>query len=179
MEMERGLDTGPVLGEVRLELAVDETGSSLHDRLASAGANLLLEVLEGYGEGLRPTSIPQDDDQATYAAQLRREDGDLDWSQSAQSLDRRIRALHPWPGTRASVVGRDERLKLHPPVGVLAGSHEAEPGTIVATSNEGVDVLAGDGHIVRLGKLQAPGRKALDAGPFLSGYALSPGERLG
>ena len=179
MEMERGLDTGPVLGEVRLELAADETGSSLHDRLAGAGASLLLEVLEGYAGGERPGAEPQDDERATYAAQLKREDGDLDWTQSAAAIERRIRALHPWPGTRACVADRDERLKLHPPVSVLDGAHAGSPGTIVAISSEGVDVVAGDGRVVRLGKLQAPGRRALDAGSFLSGYSLAPGERLG
>ena len=178
MEMERGLDTGPVLREVRLELASDETGSSLHDRLAAAGATLLLEALEGYGAGRPPASIAQDDGLATYAAQLRREDGDLDWSQPAAALERKIRALHPWPGTRTSVAGRDELLKIHPPVALLDGTHDGRSGTIVASSGEGVDVVAGDGRVLRLGKLQAPGRKALDAGPFLAGYPLPPGGGL-
>ena len=179
MEMERGLDTGPMLGEVRMELAADETGSSLHDRLAEAGASLLLEVLEGFAGGGRPKAEPQDDDRATYAAQLRREDGDLDWSEPAAAIHRRIRALHPWPGTRTGVLERDERLKIHPPVALVEGAQEGAPGTIVATSSDGVDVLAGDGRIVRLGRLQAPGKKALDAGPFLMGYPLEPGGRLG
>lgn len=178
MEMERGLDTGPVLREVRLELAPEETGASLHDRLAESGAALLLEVLQGYGQGSRPDATVQENELATYAAQLRREDGDLNWSQPAVVLERQIRALHPWPGTRTSVVDRDERLKIHPPVAVLEGVHQGAPGTIVASSSEGVDVVAGDGRVLRLSKLQAPGRKALDAGPFLTGYPLPPGGGL-
>lgn len=179
MEMERGLDTGPVLGEVSVELSERETGASLHDRLAEAGATLLLEVLEGFKGDARPTAEPQDDDRATYAAQLRREDGDLDWTEPAVALGRRIRALHPWPGTRATVLEREERLKVHPPVQVLDGAYDAPPGTIIAASGDGVDVVAGDGRALRLGKLQAPGRKALEAGPFLAGYPLNPGGRLG
>lgn len=178
MEMERGLDTGPVLREVRLELAPDETGATLHDRLAESGAKLLLEVLQGYGQGGRPASVVQDDDLATYAAQLRREDGDLDWTQPAATLERQIRALHPWPGTRTSVADKEELLKVHPPVEILEGEQEGSPGTIVASSSEGVDVLSGDGRVLRLGKLQAPGRKALDAGPFLAGYPLPAGGGL-
>lgn len=178
MEMERGLDTGPVLGEVRLELTRDETGASLHDRLAESGAELLLEVLQGLSEGTRPAAAVQEDERATYAAQLRREDGDLDWSQPASVLERQIRALHPWPGTRTSVVDRDEPLKIHPPVSLLDGVHEGAPGTILASTSEGVDVLAGDGRALRLRRLQAPGRKALDAGPFLAGYPLPPGGGL-
>jgi methionyl-tRNA formyltransferase len=177
MEMERGLDTGPVLGTVALELAADETGTTLHDRLAAAGATLLLEVL-GALETAPGEAAPQEEALATYAPQLRRSDGDLDFGQPAAALERRIRALHPWPGTRAQLAGRDEPIKLHPPSRVVGCAHDADPGTIVAATARGIEVVAGDGNLLCLERLQAPGRKALDAGAFLAGYPILAGERL-
>jgi len=177
MEMERGLDTGPVLARVAVEIGPEETGASLHDALARAGAELLLEALSSL-EGEAPDAVAQDDALATYAPPLRREDGDLDWTMSAVELERRIRALHPWPGTRTRLEGRSEPLKLHPPARATAAAVDTAHGTVVATSPDGVDVAAGEGSVLRLGRLQAPGRRALDAGPFLAGYPLAVGQRF-
>ena len=184
MEMERGLDTGPVLRAEALELHGQETGASLHDRLAEAGARLLLQVLDDL-EGHRAQAMAQEESQVTWAPPLSRADGDLDWSEPAPAIERRIRALHPWPGTRTQVMGRPERLKIHPPARPLAtlplpaGSKDiSPPGTILSASAEGVDVAAGEGTIVRLTSLQAPGKRALDAGAFLAGYSLKRGDRF-
>ena len=177
MEMERGLDTGPVLGSVALDLAPDETAATLHDLLADAGASLLVQIL-GRLEAGPMEATAQDDALATYAPQLRRSDGDLDFGEPAHALERRIRALHPWPGTRAHLEGRGEPIKIHPPSRVIGCAHDGAPGTIIAASARGVEVVTGDGNLLCLERLQAPGRKALDARAFLAGYSLAVGERL-
>ena len=180
MQMERGLDTGPMLLRRETALTADETAASLHDRLAALGAEAAVAALDQLEAGtLSP--VTQDDALATWAPQLARRDGDLDWSLPAEVLSRRVRGLFPWPGTRTThrrASSEPVFLKVLPPVQVLPGGPGPE-GEVVAASAAGVDVRCGDGVVLRIGRLQAPGKKALEAGPFLAGYPLGPGDGLG
>ncbi|MGM0574623.1 MAG: methionyl-tRNA formyltransferase [Myxococcota bacterium] len=180
MRMDEGLDTGDVLREAAIPVRPDATGASLHDALADLGGRLLVETLDDLEAG-EVEATPQDAAAATYAPMLRKRDGDLDWSRSAGEIERRVRAMHPWPGTRTRhrPDGGDARfLKIHPPTEVLPAGAAAEPGVVLATGPSGVDVACGEGTALRLKRLQAPGRRALDAEAFLAGYPLEPGSRL-
>lgn len=174
MQMDRGLDTGDMLTVSRCAIEPEETAASLHDKLMGLGAKALLECLAGLAAGaIEPE--PQPEEGVTYAGQLTREDGRLDWTRPARALDCQVRGLHPWPGTFTELGG--ERLKVFPRVEVLSGS-PGEPGTVLAASSEGIDVACGEGAL-RLTRLQLPGRKPLDSEAFLAGVELAPGDRLG
>ncbi len=176
MQMDEGLDTGPWLRRSVVAIAADETGASLHDRLAALTAIDMVEVLDALEEGPLPAT-PQPEEGVSYAPMLRRSDADLDWRRPAEELERRIRALHPWPGTRGQYEGT--WIKVHPPAEVvrdgIAGA--PPPGTVLYAAPDGIVVGAGEGSALRLHRLQAPGRRALEAGPFLQGYGLAPGVR--
>ena len=168
MQMDEGLDTGPVLLAERLAIGPDETGASLHDRLAALGARAIVEALDGLAAGrLRPR--PQPADGATYAAKLTRNERRLDWRQPAAVLARRVRALAPWPGAWLEVAG--ERVKV-----LAAEAHAArgEPGRVI---DDRLTVACGEGAL-RLTTLQRAGKAALPAEAFLRGFRLAPGTML-
>jgi len=177
MQMVRALDAGDMLHVVKTPISSEDTAATLHDRLAALGAQALLEALELYEKG-SVNPVAQEDAEVTYAPKISKADGDLDWSRGAVELDRQIRGLHPWPGTRCTVSDRGVQLKLHPPTSALTSTTTAPPGTLVRVDNDGVDVACGDGSILRLKRLQAPGKKPLDVRAFLSGFPLSCGEVL-
>jgi len=165
MQMDPGLDTGPMLLVEALPLGPRETAARLHDRLAELGARLILRALEE-----NPPSRPQPTEGATYAPKLTRDDGRLDWARDAAALDRQVRALNPWPGT-FTVLGA-ETLKVLAAEPIAGGG---EPGTVLDSSFR---VATGSGAL-RLTRVQAPGRAALDAAAFLRGHPVPPGTRLG
>jgi methionyl-tRNA formyltransferase len=178
MQMVRALDAGDILHVVRTPISSTDTAASLHDRLAELGASALIEAL-GLLAGDQLTAVAQDDARVTYAPRIAKPEGDIDWTRPAVQLDRQIRGLHPWPGTRCTLLGRGLQLKLHPPVAALPSTTIAPPGTIIEAGTSGVDVACGDGSMLRLLTLQAPGKRPLNVAPFLSGFPLSPGEVLG
>ena len=175
MQMDRGLDTGAMLWPVVVPIRVDDTGSSLHDRLAQAGAAAIVDALDHLEAG-GLVARPQDDALATYAPLLRKSEGDVDWSQPAEVLDRRVRALFPWPGTRTR--HGEVWLKVLPGGAPTASPAGGVPGTVLAADADGVVVACGGGTALTIRRLQAPGRKPLDAAEFLKGYPLHPGEVL-
>lgn len=182
MQMEAGLDTGPVLVRRATAITDQDTGETLHDRLAALGAQALLETLDALEGPAPPTPTPQDDARHTYAPTLRKADGDLDWTQPAAAVARRIRALHPWPGTRTRWAG--QWLKLLPParVATQTASHAAAAGEVLGWTEGGLLIATGatgDGDAVEVGRLQAPGKRALDAAAFRAGQDLPTGTRLG
>jgi methionyl-tRNA formyltransferase len=136
----------------------------LHDQLAAIGARLVLRALAE-----PPTPVPQPDTGATYAPKLTREDGRIDWTRDAAALDRQVRALNPWPGTYALLDGAV--LK------VLAATPEAGSGPPGSTLDDRLLVACGTGAL-RLLRVQAPGRAAMDAEAFLRGRKLAPGSAL-
>jgi methionyl-tRNA formyltransferase len=168
MYMNEGLDTGDILLQTRLEIAPDETGGSLHDRLAQIAPASLEEALARLQEGNAPR-IPQDSSVATYAPKLKREDGRIDWTESAALIERKIRAFNPWPG--ASLLLRDSaggarKLKIF----------SANVGP--ATNTTPGDVLRGDSSIMigasdaalSLGEVQLEGKRRMSAAEFLRGH---------
>lgn len=161
MQMDAGLDTGPMLAQRAIPIAADETGQSLHDKLAALGPALLLDTLPRYLSGvLQPQ--PQPDDGVTYAPQINKEDGSLDWTQPALVIERLVRAFTPWPGTYTFWDG--QLLKI---VSGAAGSGQAEPGHVIET-RDGIAVGTGDG-LYYPAQVQLAGRKALPTPEFVRG----------
>lgn len=174
MLMDVGLDTGPMLVKRSLAIGPDETAGELHDRMARLGRETMEETLRLLLLGeLRPEA--QDDSQHTYAPMLKKEDGLIDWSQSAQAIHNRVRGLDPWPGAYTLLKG--EPLKLFV-TSVETGNAGAAPGTLLEPARDAVRIACGDG-VLRVGALQLPGKKRLAAADFLRGAALPPGTRLG
>ncbi|MBJ7596193.1 MAG: methionyl-tRNA formyltransferase [Candidatus Dormibacteraeota bacterium] len=166
MRMDAGLDTGPVYATSETEIGADQTAPSLTGRLADAGARLLLEVLSGLEDG-SVAAVAQDDSQATYAPRLRREDGNLEWSSiGAVDLDRRVRALQPWPGVTAPLGGQPVRILE----GAPAGSTDATgaPGEVLGLSGEAADVATMSG-VYRLARVQPAGSRPMTAAAYLRG----------
>lgn len=168
MQMDEGLDTGPILLSRALAIGKEETAESLHDRLAALGAEALVEALEGLAKGeLHPR--PQPEEGATYAEKLRREEGRLDWRRPAEELQRRVRAFTPWPGAWFEFQG--ERLKL---LAAELAEGAGEPGKVL---DDRLTVACGKGAL-RLTRLQRPGRAPMNAEAFLRGFPIPPGTRL-
>jgi methionyl-tRNA formyltransferase len=171
MRVVKALDAGAMLDRVVVPIAPDVTSDVLERALAEAGAAHLVAVADRLAAG-PIDEVPQDEARVTYAAKITRADSPLDWRQPAQPVHDRIRGLHPWPHASASIGG--SRLILHR--STLPGRvTNAAPGTIVAAEAAGVDVAAGDGHLVRLLVLQAEGGKRLSPAEFLAGRPLAPG----
>ena len=159
MEMEAGLDTGPMLLKGAVPITSSSTAAELHDALAALGARLIVEALEGLAAGrLKPE--PQPAEGVTYAAKLEREEGRLDWSRPAAELERRVRALNPWPGVWFESAG--ERIKVLA-AEIAAGS--GAPGTLLG---DDFTVACGTGAL-RLTKVQRQGRAVVDGAAFLRG----------
>jgi methionyl-tRNA formyltransferase len=165
MQMEKGLDTGPVLLSQALDIGNEETGGQLHDRLAALGAQVLADGLGLLRAGIRPIPQPQPKDGVTYAHKLDKAEARLDWSRPALELANKVRAFNPWPMAEAQVAG--ERLRLHSAV-ALPVSHDAAPGTLLAAGRDGLDVACGEG-VLRIRVLQRDGGKAITAADYLNG----------
>jgi methionyl-tRNA formyltransferase len=177
MQMDEGLDTGDMLLKVTTPIAPDETAGSLHDRLALLAPAPLLDCLERLTRG---TATPerQDPAQATYAPKLDRSDGEIHWNRSALEIERRIRAMTPWPGAFTVMPLRNAgvMLKIHR-AEVFEGA-VGEAGTILAADDEGIIVAAGEEGML-LKEVQIAGGKRLSTADFLHGHPMTPGTRLG
>jgi len=165
MQMEAGLDTGPVLLRDRLPITNDETAGGLHDKLAEMGARLVVEALER----LPLSATPQPDEGVTYAAKIEKAEALLDWRQPAVELERKIRAFNPFPGASTTLDGVQIKVWR-----AVAESGTAAPGTVLSADRSGILVACGTGAL-RLGELQKAGGKRLSAAQFLAGNALLPG----
>ena len=194
MQIDAGLDTGPVLLKYETEIGADETAPELTARLAEAGAPLIVETLRKLErDEIRPT--PQDNSQASFAPPLRKSDGWIEWELSSELIYARIRGLQPWPGAsttfrgkRCQVWGKPlhaaERGALLPGkrVGVVAKSGPREftaPGTIRQVAAGAVLVSCGSGDALMLESVQLEDRKQVTAREFANGARLAPGERFG
>ncbi len=165
MQMDEGLDTGPVLHRVVTPIHPGDTAGTLHDRLASLGAQALLDTLDRIMEGsARP--VPQEEAAATYAPKIEKQEAVLDWNASAEELDRRVRAFNPWPVAQTTWKGKVLRIWQAEP---LAEMPDAPAGTVVRAGKEGIDVATGNG-MLRITRLQGAGGKPLDAAAFLNGH---------
>ncbi len=174
MRMDAGLDTGPMLAQQAIPIHADETAASLHDRLAELGAEMLETRLDDILHGRLPP-IAQNDDDATYAPLIKKEDGRLDWTKTAAELDRHIRAMTPWPGAFTEWDGR--LLKILSAQVMVDPLPPGEPGEVV---------MAGDTAVIRTReggicpeKLQSAGKRAMSAADFLRGRPEFIGSKLG
>ena len=171
MQMDEGLDTGPMLLRRALPIAADDTTASLHDRLAALGGECIVEALGALaGGGLAAT--PQPAEGVTYAAKIGRAEADIDWSRPAAEIERAMRAFDPFPGAVSSL--RDTAVKCWK-ARVVAG--EGEPGRVLAVDADGIVVACGR-DALRCTVLQRPGSKRLPAGEFLRGFPVSAGDRF-
>jgi methionyl-tRNA formyltransferase len=178
MRMEAGLDTGPVYAIRTLPIGPGVTTPGLTADLARIGANLLVEVLAGIEDG-SAVAGPQDDAAATYAQRLTRADAQLDWAtMSAAEVDRRVRALQPWPGTVAPLAGAEVRIVAGAPSAAATACTAdrdpgAAPGTILAAGPRAIDVATRDG-VYSVHEVQPPGKRSMDAAAYLRGRRISP-----
>ena len=170
MQMDEGLDTGPMLLSGSVPIGPAATAGALHDALAALGARLILEALDGLAAGTLEAK-PQPAEGATYAAKLDRAEAKLDWNEDAEALERRIRAFDPWPGTWFERDG--ERIRVLA-AETAPGKAGAAPGTVL----DGAPTVACGEGALRLLRLQRPGKSAMDADAFMRGYDLAPGAVL-
>ena len=164
MQMEKGLDTGPVSMSQSLDIGANETGGQLHDRLAALGAQVLSDGLGLLRAGFKPIAKPQPAAGVTYAHKLDKAEATLDWTQPAQALANKVRAFNPWPVAEARLL--DERLRIHGAV-ALDEPHASMPGEIVQMGRDGIDVACGEG-VLRIRVLQREGGKLITAADYLN-----------
>ena len=160
MQMDAGLDTGPVYAMSSLEIGAAETAGELHDRLAVLGGDLLVQNLQKIVEG-DLTAAAQQDSAASYAAKIRTDDARLDWSLAATELQRVVRAYNPVPGAWTTLGG--ERLKCWS--SAASSEKSGSPGAVISASDAGVVVACGGGSL-RMMELQRPGKKSVTAAEF-------------
>lgn len=178
MHVTQGLDEGDVILRKPFKLTSDITGGELHEILANDGPSALMEALEQLFSG-KATREPQDDSLSNYVPKLMRNDGEIDWTQSASHLERRIRAYDPWPGTSTNYKDskdRPKRLKIFPQTEILevAGG---SPGEVISTEN-GLTVACGNGAL-RITELQPEGKRRMKASDFLQSGQIAVGDILG
>ena len=163
MRMEAGLDTGPVMLRREIDIAADDTGGSLHDKLAVLGAQALGEGLRRTLAGETLTALPQPEAGITYAHKLEKSEARLDWNESAIVLERKVRAFDPWPVAEADLAG--ERVRVW---GAQAmPGNGASPGAVIAATKHGIDVACGEGAL-RVTRLQRAGGRVVTAADYLN-----------
>jgi methionyl-tRNA formyltransferase len=182
MQMDAGLDTGPVLRRAACAIGDDDTGATLHARLADLGAATMVETLADLATPAAASmhAEAQDETLATYAGRIAKADGLLDWSRPADVLERQVRAFNPWPVAfailppgRSPADGAGGRLRIWN-ARVLAYAGGASPGTVLASGASGIDVATGRGAL-RILTLQAAGKKSMSSGDYLNAHALAAG----
>jgi methionyl-tRNA formyltransferase len=172
MQMDAGLDTGPILMQRSLAVAADDDAQTLHDRLAVLGATLIVAALDALAKGLARRK-PQPQEGATYASKIGKHEALLDWNRAAPELERAIRAFRPAPGARTTL--RGEPLKIWS-ARIAAG--QGAPGSVLEAGLAALRIACGEGALEVL-ELQRAGGRRLAAGEFLRGLAVRAGERLG
>ena len=177
MQLDAGLDTGPILLARSTAIGPEETAADLSPRLAALGAEVLLATLGGLADGtLRPT--PQDSSRATLAPLLKKEDGRIDWGRPAEVLACRVRGFQPWPGAFALHDRRLVKILRARLEAVGEGAGVAPPGTVLAVDETGIVVACGEASRLRLLEVQPESRRPMPAAAYASGARLSPGARF-
>lgn len=180
MQMEKGLDTGDILLQKEVQIDVRETGDSLHDKLAAAGAELIVEALPKIAAG-QVVPRRQKDEESCYAKMLQKSMGKIDWNMSAGKLDCLIRGLISWPGASTTFRGKSLKIWEEEPVSEEVYKPqipESVPGTVLGVEKDAFYVQTGEG-ILRILSVQMEGKKRMAVKDFLLGYPMQAGERLG
>jgi methionyl-tRNA formyltransferase len=168
MRMEPALDTGPVLASREIAIGPRDTASTLHDRLAALGAELIGVVLDGLSRG-SAHEVPQPPDGVTYARKVDKAEALIDWALDAEQVSRRVRAFNPWPVAETRLNG--SQIRIWDAEMRDAEVRAAQPGTVIAAAHDGIDVACGRG-VLRILRLQLAGRKPLAPREFLTGLRL-------
>lgn len=172
MQMDEGMDTGPILASASTRIEPDDDAATLSERLSKMGAALLHEQLPRYVAGeLAPR--PQDDAAATMAPLLEKSDGRIQWNKPAQAVHNQIRGMNPWPGAH-TVLG-DRQIKVHRALATTLDPEGARPGEVIALDPEGILVACAEGTL-EIQELQESGRKRVDARSFASGRGVAVGD---
>jgi len=174
MQMEAGLDTGPVLARASCPIHLDDTAQILHDRLALLGDEILLTTLVNI-EKLQQNAQVQDDNLSCYAEKLHKKQATIDWQQSAIEIVRQIHAFNPWPV--AQTLWQDQMLRIWL-ASVIDQTSTTKPGVVIAANQEGIDITTGQG-ILRITQVQIPGKRAMSVADFLNANTINIGEQLG
>ena len=175
MQIDAGLDTGPMLLKYQTGIGPDETAAEMYDQLAAAGAPLVVETLKKLDAG-DIVATPQDNSQASFAPPLKKEDGQIDWYLPAPKIYNRIRGLQPWPGAFTTFRGATCRLWGKPLKPVSASGM---PGIILPTQEDGLLVLCGGATLLHVEHVQLEGRNRVTDREFMNGARIGPGERFG
>jgi methionyl-tRNA formyltransferase len=174
IQMEPGLDTGPILRLARCPIGARDTGGDLHDRLAALGAEVLVGLVRDLAMGPVPAT-PQPQDGVTYARKVERSEAELHWDAPAHLLDRQVRAFNPWPVAYTTLGGIHVRVWE---AGPIERAETATPGTVLAADRSGIDVATGEGAL-RVRVLQLPGGRPVGAGDYLNAHPSPVGQVLG
>lgn len=176
MQMDEGLDTGDMLLKLETAISSDETGGSLHDRLAELGAKAILDYLSEH-EALSATAEKQNDADSCYARKLSKQEAEIDWSKHADEIERMIRAFNPWPV--AFTLTKGERVRIFA-AQIVENTSDVIPGTVIEKSRSGIIVKCGK-NALSLMHIQLPGAKAMAVEDFVNGgkAMLEAGELLG
>jgi len=172
MQMDAGLDTGPMLLRRPLPIGAREDGGSLHDRLAALGSEAIVAAIAEFQAG-RLTPVPQPAEGVTYASKIRKDEARIDWTAPADAIDRQVRAFNPWPVAETRWQDRQLRVWVAEPVSAASGA----PGEVLEAAGGRIVVAAGEGAL-GLTRVQLAGRRAMTAADFLNAHSLA-GARLG
>lgn len=168
MYMAEGLDTGDIISQRATAIDPDETVESLHDRLALLGAELLGETVAAIGAGTAQR-VPQNDAESCYAPMLSRQLSPIDFSRSAHEIHNQVRGLIPWPATTMEIKGQTFKIFAVEETGMESTQGA---GTLLGADRQGINVVCGDGKVLRILELQAPGKKRMRAVDYLRGHPL-------
>ncbi len=171
MQMDEGLDTGPVLHRIVLPIETNETGGSLHDKLATSGAEALLSCIDALARGTPPAPVRQSEQGISYARKLLKAEAQIDWHETARQLERRVRAFNPWPVTWCTI--DTERTRIWDAIHEKRDHHDPV-GTVLKADKTGIEIATGK-QILRLLELQPAGGKRISAAEYLNSRTL-PGQ---
>jgi methionyl-tRNA formyltransferase len=174
MKLDEGMDAGPILAQKSSPIGANENTEELTERLFAIGAQLLIDTLPDWSEGTI-NAKPQDDSKATITSLLERSDGEIDWSRPADEIARKVRAFQPWPGTFTSWNGKT--LKIIEAESTDFSASGASPGDVVISDDPSPAIVTGDG-LLKIGRLQLEGKRAIAASEFIQGYQNFIGSNL-
>lgn len=174
MQMEAGLDTGPVLARATCPISTEDTSQTLHDRLAILGADTLLAALPNIIE-LQSNAQTQNESLTCYAAKLLKPEANIDWHQTANQISRQVHAFNPWPIAQTVWQGKVFRIWS---ASVIEVNSAAPAGEVIAANKDSIDVATSKG-VLRLNQVQLPGKRAMPVADFLNANTIATGEHFG